>query len=608
MIVATLDFESYYSKTYSLSKLTTEEYITGPEFEVIGFSIKLGNRLTQWYSGDRAYLKNVLDTYDWPNIALLCHNTFFDASILSFHFGIYAAKYIDTLSMARALHGISVGGSLAKLAEYYELGVKGTEVVQALGKHRKDFSLRELYEYGQYCINDTDLTYKLFLKLLPHFSITELSLISITIQMAVQPLLEADLYLLDEHLKEVQEAKQELLARLAIDKKEIMSNPKFSKLLIAQGIEPPMKVSPITGKQTYAFAKTDDGLKDLLGHENPIVRTLVEVRLGVKSSIEETRTERFMGITKRLGCLPVPLSYYGTATGRWSAGSGQAVNFQNVPRDSKIKKALHAPKGHVLVASDLSNIELRVGLWLAGEHEKLKLLGDGLDLYKDFASKAFCIPYDEVDKAARFIGKTSQLSLIFGVGATRLHNAIKSGIGLDIGLEEAARIVKLYREDYPGVIAAWNACGNAIELMIEDNKGYLGYNKLLLVDGREGIKFPSGLHMKYPQLHAEKTLEGYYEHKYKLRNGWDRLYPGKCFNNVVQGLARCIMGEAMVRIAKRYNIALTIHDAVYIVVPKEEAEDAAYFLDEEMCRVPEWMPGIPLGAETHYGGRTLADC
>ena len=607
MLAVTLDFETYYSKKYSLSKLTTEEYITGGEFEVIGFSIKLGNTPTVWYTGTHQELTKILDQFDWPNIVLICHNTFFDASILSFYYGIWAAKYIDTLSMARALHGIAVGGPLAKLAEHYGIGVKGTEVVAAEGKHRKDFTPEELNNYGDYCINDTELTHALCLKLMPHFSMTELSLIDITIKMAVQPILEADYTMLEAHLDEVRQAKQILLDKLAIDKTEIMSNLKFSKMLEDFGVTVPMKTSPTTGKQTLALAKTDEGLTDLLGHEDEKVRTLVEIRLGVKSSIEETRTERFMGITKRIRYLPVPLFYYGAATGRWTAASGQAVNFQNLPRISKIKQAIHAPKGSVIVASDLSNIELRVGLWLADEHDKLKLLGGGLDLYKDFASKAFNVPYNDVDKKQRFIGKTSSLSLIFGVGAAKLQESIRAGIGVDIGEDEAKRIVKLYREEYSNVKAAWQSCGLAITQIDTGKQGVLGYNDLLVVDGKNRIRLPSGLYLKYPQLHQEKGANGYREYQYKLRNGWDKLYPGKLYNNCVQALARCVMGEAMVRIQKRYPIILTIHDAVYIIAPEDEAQAALRFLDEEMCKVPEWMPNIPLAAESHYG-YTLASC
>ncbi len=604
----TLDFETYYSKTYSLSKLTTEEYVNGDEFEVIGVGIKVDDKPTIFYTGTKEELKAYLDLYDIPNQILLCHNTFFDATILSEYFGITAKKYLDTLSMARAIHGISVGGSLAKLVEHYELGVKGTEVVNALGKHLKDFSPEELARYGEYCVNDVEVTYKLFHALMPHFNTQELSLIDITIKMATNPTLTIDLPMLESYLHEVRTKKEDLLSRVVADKKELMSNPKFAALLVQYGVEPPMKVSPTTGKLTYAFAKTDDGLKDLLEHENPDVQVLVSTRLGVKSTVEETRTERFIGIAKRTNYLPIPLNYYGAATGRWSAGGGQKVNFQNLPRDSTLKKAIVAPDGMVVVGADLSNIELRVGLWVCDEMEALKSLGDGRDLYKEFASLAFNVPYEEVTKAQRFIGKTSQLGLIFGVGAAKLRDAVKSGSGTDLGEMEAKRIVDLYRNTYTGVTAFWKTCSSAIKAIADDGEFTFGRDGLYVVDGKRGVKFPSGLYMQYPQLeNVMDESSGEKGYKYKLRNGYDRLYGGKLTNNLVQGTARCIMSEAMVRIAKRYQIALSIHDALYIVVPEDEAQEALDFLIYEMCRPPEWMQGIPLAAEGGWG-RSIADC
>lgn len=604
----TLDMETYYSKTYSLSKLTTEEYVNGDEFEVIGVGIKVDDKPTIFYTGTKEELKAYLDLYDIPNQILLCHNTFFDATILSEYFGITAKKYLDTLSMARAIHGISVGGSLAKLVEHYGIGVKGTEVVNALGKHLKDFSPEELARYGEYCVNDVEVTHKLFHALMPHFNTQELSLIDITIKMATNPTLTIDLPMLESYLHEVRTKKEDLLSRVVADKKELMSNPKFAALLEQHGVEPPMKISPTTGKLTYAFAKTDDGLKDLLEHENPDVQALVATRLGVKSTIEETRTERFIGIAKRTNYLPIPLNYYGAATGRWSAGGGQKVNFQNLPRESTLKKAIVAPDGMVVVGADLSNIELRVGLWVCNEMEALKSLGDGRDLYKEFASLAFNVPYEEVTKAQRFIGKTSQLGLIFGVGAAKLRDAVKSGSGTDLGEMEAKRIVDLYRQTYTGVTAFWKTCSKAIDAIANDDEFSFGRNDLYMVDGKRGVKLPSGLHMQYPQLEnvidQESGEKGY---KYKLRNGYDRLYGGKLTNNLVQGTARCIMSEAMVRIAKRYQIALSIHDALYIVVPESEAQDALDYLIEEMCKPPTWMPDIPLAAEGGWG-RSIADC
>lgn len=608
MAIITLDFETYYSKTYSLSKLTTEEYVNGDEFEVIGVGVKVDGAATSWHTGSKEEIGQALQGYNLPNNTLLCHNTYFDATILYEFFGITAKKNLDTLSMARAIHGISVGGSLAKLVEHYELGVKGTEVVNALGKHSKDFTPEELTRYGEYCVNDVELTYDLFFKLLPQFNAQELTLVDTTIKMAVKPTLVLDLPMLESYMYEVREKKEALLSTIDADKSEIMSNPKFAVLLERLGVQPPMKVSPTTGKLTYAFAKTDDGLKTLLEHADPTVQALVGARLGVKSTIEETRTDRLIGIAKRTDYLPIPLNYYGAATGRWSAGGGQKVNFQNIPRNSTLKKVIVAPEGYVVVGADLSNIELRVGLWVCGEMEALKSLGEGRDLYKEFASLVFNVAYEDVSKDQRFIGKTSQLGLIFGVGAGKLRDAIKVGSGTDIGEMEAKRIVDLYRATYKGVTAFWKTCTNAITAMGNDEEFTFGQDGLYVAEGKRGVKFPSGLYMQYPLLANvvdEKTGERGY--KYKMRNGYDRLYGGKLTNNLVQGTARCVMSEAMVRIAGKYQIALTVHDALYIVVPEAEAQETLDYLIEEMCKPPLWMPDIPLAAEGGWG-RSIADC
>jgi DNA polymerase len=457
---------------------------------------------------------------------------------------------------------------------------------------------------------------------MPHFNTTELSLIDLTIRMGVVPRLEVNHLMLEAHLKHIETLKQSHLDNVGLDRSELMSNNKFALLLEAHGIEAPLKLSATTGKMTYAFAKTDDGFKALLEHTNAEVAALASARLGVKSTLEETRTKRFMSIAGRIGALrtipdegygtlPIPLNYYGAATGRWSAGSGQKVNFQNLPRGSVIKEAIIAPEGYVIVGADLSNIELRVGMWVAGETEALKLLGEGGDLYKDFASKVFSVPYDEVTKDQRFIGKTSQLSLIFGVGAAKLRAAVKAGSGED--LPNAKEIVDLYRDTYTGVTKFWSKCTKAITNMaapdskVELKEFYFGPNDIFkaALDDKgvsRGVRLPSGLFMKYPELHKYTEEEGWSEaYQYKLRNGYDKLYGGKMFNNLVQGTARCIMGEIMVRVSKRYNIVLTVHDSIYILAPEAEAEEALEFLIREMTTPPAWLQGCPLAAEGGYG-------
>ncbi len=139
MSIITIDFETYYSKEFSLTKFTTEEYIRDKQFEVIGVAVKVDDDETVWFSGTHDETKAWLNQFDWEHSAVLCHNTMFDGAILAWVFDLNPAFYMDTLCMARAIHGVDAGGSLAALVKRYNLGEKGTEVVNALGKKRLDF-------------------------------------------------------------------------------------------------------------------------------------------------------------------------------------------------------------------------------------------------------------------------------------------------------------------------------------------------------------------------------------------------------------------------------------------------------------------------------------
>ena len=224
----TLDFETYYSKDYGLKKFTTEEYIRDPRFEVIGVAVKSegeelsssGAAAPRWFSGSKKQTKEFLSQFDWSNSIALAHNAMFDMAILNWHFEI-----VDTPSMARAIHSIEVGGSLAALSEYYELGQKGTEVQDALGKKRLDFTPEELEAYAGYCIQDVDLTHKLFHVLSKGFPPFELALIDLTIRMFSEPTLRLDLDILHSHLEEVVNKKEALMSKIEHDKTQLTSKP-----------------------------------------------------------------------------------------------------------------------------------------------------------------------------------------------------------------------------------------------------------------------------------------------------------------------------------------------------------------------------------------------
>ena len=602
MDILTLDFETFYSKEYSLSKkdVTTQSYIDDERFETIGVAVKKNDEPAVWFSSKHRETDEWLEQFDWENSFALMHNALFDATILAWRFGVYPKVILDTLSMARAKHGVDAGGSLAKLAERYGLGVKGTEVVEAMGKRRADFSEVELARYGEYCKNDVNLTYDLFRQLASSFNKTEIALIDMTIKMHTMPQFMLDGHILHEHLEEVRKRKDTLLEECGIQKDDIMSNPKLAEVLRAFDVEPPVKISARTNKEAYAFAKSDEAFKALLEHEDERVQAIVAARLGVKSTIEESRTERFIKIHESGGALPVPLKYYGAITGRWSAID--SINLQNLPRGSKLKKAITAPHGYCIVGADLSNIELRVGLAFAGQMDKLKMLGEGLDLYKDFASKAFNTPYDEVDDDARFVGKTASLSLIYGTGAKKLRAQCKMLSGKDIGENFAQHVVELYRDDYAKVKRAWYDAGKALNTIINNEREEIGIGELKLeVRGEKGIKLPSGLFMTYPGLKITEDEQGRKQYVYSTRKGPVHIHPAKCYQNVIQALARCVMGEAMVRVNKKYPVGLTIHDSLYFVIQSEQADEALFFIVEELRKAPVWLPNMPLDAEGGYG-------
>lgn len=604
MAIITVDFETYYSKDVGFKKQTTEEYVRHEEFHVIGVAVKVDDAQTQWFSGTHEEIKDWLSQFDWKDSLVLAHNTQFDGAILNWHFGITAKGWLDTLCMARALHGVDAGGSLKVLAERYGIGVKGTEVNDALGKRRVDFLPDDLANYGEYCRNDVDLTYKLFKIFMDAgFPKLELKVIDVTLRMFIEPELELDLPLLEQHLEDVKEKKEKLLQACAADRETLMSNDKFAELLKKLGVNPPTKISARTGKEAWAFAKTDEQFKELASHNSPKVQALVAARLGTKTTLEETRTQRFIDIAKR-GSLPVPLKYYGARTGRWAASD--SINMQNIPRKSNLKKGITAPDGCVIVGADLSNIELRVGLWLAGQHDKLALLSEGVDLYKDFASSVFNVQYEDVTPDQRFIGKTSQLSLIYGVGAKKLRDAIKSGSGTDIGEGEAERIVRLYREEYAHVKSTWNQGHQAIEAISHNQTRSFAHGGVAVVEGAKGVRLPSGLYIQYPNLQRVKEDNGY-AWTYAIRAGRDKIYGAKMFQGLTQAVARCVMAEQMVRISKKYKAVLTVHDAVYCLAKENDADKALEFILSAMRSAPEWMPGIVLDAEGSYG-KSLSDC
>jgi len=603
--ILTIDFETYYSREFSLTKVTTEEYVRSPEFETIGVAVQVNDGEPEWFSGDGEAMHQFLARYDWANSLALAHNAPFDGAILKWVFGISPKGWLDTLSMGRALHGTQVGGSLKVLSNFYGLGEKGTEVENALGLRRQDFSPEQLARYGEYCKNDVTLTWELFNAMSAGFPPIELRLIDLTVRMFTDPVLQLDRELLRKHLINEKVRKEMLLNTFAKD--DLMSNPKFAELLRKLDVEPPMKVSPTTGKQTFAFSKTDEEFKALLEHDNLAVQTLVAARLGTKSTIEETRTERFLGIAER-GSLPVPLRYYAAHTGRW--GGDDKLNLQNLQRTSPLKKAIIAPDEYMMIDSDSSQIEARTLAWLAEQNDLVEAFDRGEDVYKIMASAIYGKDVTEITKDERFVGKTTILGCGYGMGAKKFQAQLKN-FNVAIELDEATRIIDTYRTTYPKITELWKSAAVALKAVLQNQQTTLGRDGILKIDGNDGILLPNGLYLRYPNLRIVENDEGKSELVYDTKKGKaiipTRIYGGKVIENVCQALARIVIGEQMLMVAKKYRVVMTVHDAIACIVPTKQVKTALEYVEMCMRTRPDWGMELPLNCEAGYG-ESYGDC
>ena len=608
MNLVTLDFETYWAQDFTLSSKssTTESYIRDPRFEPILVGVQVDDRLPCYASG-MLEMQALLDGLGLEDKAVLSHHAHFDMFILNHHFGIRPKIIFDTLSMARAIHGIEVSGSLGKLAEHYDLGVKGTEVIQAKGKHLKDFTPAELHTYALYCMNDCVLTRKLFLKMLPGFPKKELQIIDMVVRMFTEPELLLDEGMLRDYKMELEAEKITLLMQAGVTRDEVMSNQKFADALIRIGVDPPQKRSPTTGEMTFAFAKTDKGLTDLEEHPDEQVQALVAARLGNKSTINETRAERMANMAQR-GPACIYLKYSGAAqTHRLSGADG--INWQNMQRQGTLRDTIFAPPGKILVVADSRNIEARVDDWLAMQNDALKVYrdydaGEGPDVYCVMATKLYGRLINVEDKAERQFGKVVKLACGYQMGPERLRETARQ-YKILISPAEAQVAINVYRATHSMVKLLWARAQDSIDVLAQGDKGkqrYVDPHNLLALE-KGAILLPNGLKIRYPELefNAGQQGEGW---SFKSQRGErTKLYGGKIVENVVQALARIIVLEQTLEIAKHSPAKLSVHDEAVFCVDEAEADYTVQVCREVMSRPLSWCPDLPVNVEVHTAVR-----
>ena len=641
--ILVIDFETRWDrKEYTLSKLTTEQYIRDPRFKAFGLAYKdvAEDEPPTWVSHDDIPLW--VESIDWSRTAVVAHNAQFDVAILSW---VYRAKpcfIFDTLSMARALRGVDGGNSLATLAEYYELPPKGKAVASSDGF---EFLTPEIeQELAEYCKHDVWLCEQILERIAKEvedgFPLKELKLIDMTLRMFTNPTLELDKDMLNEAITDERQKREALLEKIGIEETSLASNEQFANVLLELGVTPPKKISKTTGKEAYAFAKNDALFQALLNSDNEDVALLCEARLKVKSTLERTRAQRFVDIAEK-GNLPVPLHYYGAHTGRWSASKGSGLNLQNLKRGSFLRKAICAPKGFTLVVCDLSQIEPRVLAYLADYQPLLEIFSSGKDAYAAFGAQMFGIPNlnKETHPDLRQSAKSALLGCGYGMGWASFSAQLLTGFlgapptmydkafakQLGVSTEDvntfvswernmemlaniphtctdkellvhslaSKKIIDIYRNKAQPVVSLWDLCGGLIKHSLAEGKEY---TYKCLTFSKESIRLPSGLSLRYPNLTGTTDEKGRVQWHYGADK--KKLYGGKVVENIVQAVARCVMTDGMLRIQKRYSCVLTVHDEVVCLVPENEAKEAEAWVLEQMVADPPYMKGIPLDAET----------
>lgn len=612
MIRIDLDLETYYDTEYSLRRMTAAEYALDPRFEALGCAFIINGSAPFWVDGPN--LQAFFDSIDWDDVFAVSHNALFDMFVLAAVFGVHPRMMGDTLAMARAWCAHKTkGSSLDEVSKHYGLPPKWNTLAKTKGLNfaalQQNTSLyKETCGYG---CDDVYKCHTVFNSMMQEgFPEEQLHMIDTQIRMCTQPQFVLDQGILHEYKGQIYAEKQQLLATLGFDSRDpLMSDPQFALLLMSRGVDVPKKISPATGEQIYAFAKSDRAFTDLSEHDDPVVQALVAARLGHKSTIEETRTERFISISNLQwrhgelpGSMPVALKFSGAHTHRFSGD--WSLNQQNLGRKSRLRHAVKAPPKKLVVSGDASQIEARINACISGQDDLVEAFRQKRDVYSEFATQVFCFPCNKVDTPnERFVGKTGILSLGYGSGWPTFQGMVRVQSDGEVILSDgdAANIVGVYRRRYDRITENWSKGDDIIYAMTKrDAAGWFCCCEVRF----EELILPNGNRLRYHNLRRE-MIDGKSKWVYDFGRMKKYLYGAKLVENICQALAFVQIMAADLRIKQatggQLPLALQVHDELIYVVDEHIAQPVLDLVIQEISRVPDWLPSIPLAAEGSFG-------
>lgn len=667
--LVSLDFETYYDADYTLKKLSTSEYIRDSRFKAQMMGIKVGNGKTRIVPPKQ--IKAELAKINWSTHAVLCHNTQFDGFILSHHYGVHPAFLYDSLSMARGLHSNDIGAGLDEVSVYYGgHGKVAGALEQTLGV--RDWHKTLFNSTAIYCANDVDEMFRIFKAMLPKMPDDEIRLIDMITRMFTSPVLKVDLPRVEAELKRELDRRDVLMAsvldpKLYYDDKTVLktkaerelmgkerdtlivkriigSNEKFADLLRAEGIEPPVKISPAwikkpkdlrdeTDKWAYAFAKDDQKFIELpnriddwgfdlnkpaqvklMSIKQARIQSLVDVRIATKSTTNVTRAQRFLTAGANGMPLPCGYAYYRAHTGR--LGGNNKMNMQNLTRGGELRLSILAPLGHQMVVQDSGQIEARVNGWLWGQDDLIDAFrtadkwdkktmgvatGNNRDAYCRFADDVYGREITTNDSLERFVGKVCVLGLGYQMGAAKLQLTLAKGaLGgppVYFTLDQCKTIINNYRRRNHKITAGWDICKQIVEDMAAGRAGSYGP----LNWEHETIWLPNGMALKYPDLRKSVNEDnGWDEWSYQSGDMRKKIYGGLLCENIVQALARIIVMWQTLQINGKYRVVMSTHDEAVTIAKTSQAQRCLDFMAKWMSTPPAWCSDIPLNCEGGY--------
>ncbi len=655
--VLVIDFESYFDSDYSITKMSTIEYICDPRFEFTGVSVAtLGigcdKAIKFWpkpylMDGSLGDIQTIFGE-GLEQCTVVAKNCKFDMTILAVKFGIIPPYVIDVDDLLRH-YDARMSHKMKDVTKMFELQSKG-DTAQFKGLHYEDMDDKTKADLADYCKNDIDIEVKLLQLLLPKMSNpqVEIPVARHTLDLYLKPKIKFD-------FKRAADLKIKMLIELeqtagttGHTKKELSGNLSFVELLQAalpEGEKVPTKSGKPGKNMTKllghpgvipAFAKDDLGFQELLVHSDVAVRNMCLARQAIRSwPLHIKRVNNMEAQAKTSdGLLRVPLHYYGAHTGRWSGG--EKINLQNLggrgrggqgthPLIAAIRSLLGTPDGHTLGIADSAQIEARVLAWFANQEDLVKGFANGEDIYSVFATKLFggAVYKPKEDefpsvkkllKIRRGFGKDSILGCGYGMGVNKFYDNCISNSDIrplfDSGEYDRKfieKLIKTYRTTYSRIPGFWKDVENAFKWVIKypheqaqvskkyDKHGNASGFKLTFSNrkGTVHIKLPSGRELTYRHCALKQTTMGP-----EIRWHYGHLWGGSITENIVQAAARDLLAYWILEMDKdNLPIVLTAHDEIVCMLCQDKACSDLQGMLDTMCKGPEWADGLPLDAE-----------